>query len=245
MFRKLLQTLSLVTVIAVLASCSKNPPEDQKVSGKPVVFVEETTTATTTEETMAAATEYEIVESVASGEADYSYDYTDDEVIATEPSEVEEDDEFVVEDEETGDYLKVLPALDYSEEFDINDVSYRDELFDESLIELADMWHEEGYLIIGAETLAKNGASFSIDNQHYFYRGFMAASHNVEVPRVMYYFILPEDMLFELIGRYVDFAQDYTEDGDIITFDFGDIDGISLTYDRSTMIMEYSMWAVE
>ena len=150
-----------------------------------------------------------------------------------------------MEDEETGDYLKVLPALDYSEEFDINDVSYRDELFDESLIELADMWHEEGYLIIGAETLAKNGASFSIDNQHYFYRGFMAASHNVEVPRVMYYFILPEDMLFELIGRYVDFAQDYTEDGDIITFDLGDIDGISLTYDRSTMIMQYSMWAVE
>lgn len=237
MIRKVLQILSFLTVIALLAACSKAQTEDKKVSGKPVVFVEETSVA-----------ESELTDETTETEAYSEEAYDTEPELAIEYDSVDEEEGIIIGVENDDvvideDYLKVCPPRNDQESFDTEDTSYRDELTDDILLEYADKWHDEGYMILSADKMAENGAAFTVKDGYYFYRGFMAAKYDQSNSEVRYYFVMSQDLMFELMDQFAGFSSGFKETEDSIVFDFGDTDGISLTYDKNNQVMEYVMWA--
>ena len=150
---------------------------------------------------------------------------------------VESVDETVAEsdDDESDLYLKEIPPYEETE-ITLGDTSFRDELTDEILIDEANSLFDQGYLIIGADTLAKNGACLTDQEGKYFYRGFLAANGNLDVPELRYYYILPEDLMWSVIDTSNSYVASYTLSETKIEFDLVE-ENETLTYDRENELL--------
>lgn len=240
MVRRLLGIICVAATAVAFISCSQSAATEE--GGKPVVVVEDDSYGKMTVQSEVAETEAEgtAVESV---EAEAVKDY------AVYPSEENVDSgiaagEVVIEEDSDiydSEYMKESPSMIQGTEVPLGDTSYRDNLTDEYLIELADSYFDEGYYVVDADTLAMNGAIFSIDgNRHYFYRGFMAAINSDTQSEIRYYYIMTEEQLFDLINQYQDFTSGYTDNGNVIEFSFR-TEGVTLKYYKENMLMEYIM----
>lgn len=238
MVRRVLGILCAAALSVVLISCTQ-VAEPEKV-GNTVVVVEEDSHSKKTPPTEASEEQGEEVFTYSSVESEEEL-YIDS---------VDTDDNggaVVVESEAgySGDYdeayMKETPSMIQGTEVPLGDTGYRDNLEDESLLELADACYDAGFYVVDADTLAMNGATFSIDgNRHYFYRGFMAAYNTDTESEIRYYFIMTEEQLFAFINQYDGFTSGYTDNGSVIEFAFRD-EGMTLKYYKDQELMEYIM----
>lgn len=213
MVRKFLTTILVIAAAVTLASCSA-ASENVRRSEVSVLFAEklpDTTEAHAIEETLSSEDDIKIVDPTGG-------------VVPTDD-----------------DYQKPIPSQVNSSEVPYGDTSYKDHLEDKSLLKLADKYYSEGYYVVDAETLASNGAFFTIDGSGYFYRGFMAALYGEEGTEIRYYFIISEEQLFELVGQYDEFTSGFTDNDEVVHFLFEE-EGVELNYYRDTGIMEYIFW---
>ena len=218
MIRKRTLLIALTVLAVSLTSCSASRSESEDAEGSVLVVENSSELITSTE----AETAEEVIPS-----AD-SQDETLGEVNVLESDEEADDDESDI-------YLKEIPPFENTE-ITLGDTSYKDELTDQLLIDEADSLFDQGYLIIGADTLAKNGACLTYQEGKYFYRGFLAANGNLEVPELRYYYILPEDLLWEVIDTSSSYVSSYTMSETKIEFELVD-ENETLVYNREQELL--------
>ena len=220
MIRKRTLLIALTVLAVSLTSCSASRSESEDAEGSVLVVENSSEIITVAEEEMTAA---DAVDETVVG----SVDETLGEVYVSESDE-EADDERDL-------YLKEIPPYEETE-ITLGDTSYKDELTDQLLIDEADSLFDQGYLIIGAETLAKNGACLTDQEGKYFYRGFLAANGNLEVPELRYYYIIPEDLMWNVIDSSSSYVSSYTMSETKIEFELVD-DNETLVYDREKELL--------
>ena len=241
MVRRVLGILCTAALSVVLISCSQ-AAEPEGV-GNTVIVVEEQPHIKNSPPTEALG------EAAADSYTDSSEE-TEEVLVIESVDAVSKDEVVVVEsgpevdegiDDYDSAYMKTTPEMIQGSEVMLGDTSYRDNLEDDYLVELADSYFDEGYYVVDADTLALNGATFSIDgNRHYFFRGFMAACNTDTQAEIRYYFIMTEEQLFAFIDQYDSFTSGYTDNGSVIEFSFRDA-GMTLKYYKDTELMEYVM----
>lgn len=236
MVRRVLGILCAAALSVVLISCTQvaEPTE----AGNTVVVVEEDPHAKSSPPTEAIGEKSLDKDTFSSAESE--------ETIVIVPGDIEDDDQVKIFESDIADdydtaYMKVTPGMIQGSEVLLGDTSYKDNLEDDYLVELADAYFDEGYYVVDADTLALNGATFSIDgNKHYFYRGFMAAYNTDTETEIRYYFIMTEEQLFAFINQYDGFTSGYTDNGSVIEFSFRE-EGMTLKYYKDQELMEYVM----
>ncbi|MCR5804925.1 MAG: hypothetical protein K6G47_11760 [Clostridia bacterium] len=240
MVRRVLGIVCVAALSVMLISCAK--AAEPSGVGNTIIVVEEDPHVKNSPPT-------EAKEEAVDVNIDSSIE-TEEEVLVIESVDaVSKDDVLIDESEPELDglddydpaYMKTTPEMIQGVEVLLGDTSYRDNLEDDCLVELADSYFDEGYYVVDADTLALNGATFSIDgNRHYFYRGFMAAYNTDTQAEIRYYFIMTEEQLFAFIDQYDSFTSGYTDNGSVIEFSFRDA-GMTLKYYKDTELMEYVM----
>lgn len=240
MVRRVLGILCAAALSVVLISCSQ--VAEPTGVGNTVVVVEEDPHVKSSKPTEALDDQITDDHTFSSEETEEAIVIDQSDISIVDKVDIVESDAI---EEDAGDYdtsyMKVTPDMIQGSEVLLGDTSYRDNLEDEVLLTIADQYFDEGYYVVDADTLALNGATFSIDgNRHYFYRGFMAACNTDTESEIRYYFIMTEEMLFAFINQYDGFTSGYTDNGTIIEFSFRE-EGMTLKYYKESEVMEYVM----
>ena len=241
MHRRSVKLKMVIAVAAVMlaTSCSAvREPEPSVTVSTETTATSEVPSETTVEETTATETSVvpspvpvtePSVETYQSGGIQVMIEEPPVEGETEVPLRIKVDEKYFKPQIEGDEFAIVADKTDYSA------------LEDEILINMADSFVENGFMVFSADNLASKGVFLSVDDENYLYRGFMAMDIESEQSEVDYVYLMPEEVFDEIMEPMIIDWTKVEDDGQTITYS---VDSLYISYLRDCGLMIYQAFPV-